>query len=166
MKEYVFPYFGKLQMDNLEEYYDVNIDYGDSEIQIELTFENKTIETYIMDKTKNLIENISKFDKQNQIYIFNDYNNSDGDTVKAYLQHHLEVVDKVELSRIINFEDTTTKPEKQLLAKLKLVRVAIYPEDEDNFAVFDYSIGQDITDYLVVINTDADGKLDYMAMES
>ena len=166
MTEYTMPYFGKLPIENLEDYYDVNIDYDGSEIQIDLNFENETIEISALDKTRNFIENIGNHDKQNRKYILNDYNDKDGDTVKTYLQHHLEAADKEELSRIINFEDTKIKQEQQLLAKLKLIRVGLYPEDEENFAVFDYSIGQDITDYLVVINTDPDGKLDYMAMES
>jgi len=52
------------------------------------------------------------------------------------------------------------------LTKLKLIRVGLYPTSEDNFAIFDYSIGEEITDYLVVINTDENGQLDYMTMES
>ncbi|MBK8496483.1 MAG: DUF2004 domain-containing protein [Chitinophagaceae bacterium] len=32
--------------------------------------------------------------------------------------------------------------------------------------MFDYSIGQEITNYLIVINTDENGNLDYMTMES
>ncbi len=102
----------------------------------------------------------------NKTYILNDYNDEDGDTVKFYLEHHLEEVGKDELSNLINFEDATIEPEKQLLKKLKLVRVGLYPESKDDFAVFDYSIGERITNYLVVINTDEKGQLDYMTMES
>lgn len=115
---------------------------------------------------KNVIENIEKYNKLNKTYILNDYNDEDGDTVKSYLEHHLEEVEKEELSNLINFDDKTIKPELQLLKNLKLVRVGIYPDHEDNFAIFDYSIGVEITNYLVVINTDEHGQLDYMAMES
>lgn len=40
------------------------------------------------------------------------------------------------------------------------------PHNENQFAIFDYSIDQDLTQYLVVINTDENGNLDYMTMES
>jgi hypothetical protein len=119
-----------------------------------------------MDKVKNFIENVDKFDKLNKTYILNDYNDEDGDTVKFYLEHHLEEVGKDKLSTLINFDDTTTEPEQQLLTKLKLVRVGLYPHDEENFAIFDYSIGEEITNYLVVIYTNENGELDYMTMES
>lgn len=166
MAEYTLPHFGNLSTENLKDYYDIDIDFNGTQIQIDLNFENDTIDTLTMDKIKNFIENIDKFDKLNKNYILNDYNDEDGETVKLYLEHHLEEVGKEELSTLINFDDTITEPEKQLLEKLKLVRVGIYPHDEENFAIFDYSIGREITQYLVVINTDENGELEYMTMES
>jgi hypothetical protein len=82
------------------------------------------------------------------------------------LEHHLEEVEQDELSTLINFDDSTTEPEQQLLTKLELVRIGLYPDNEDGFAILDYSIGREITNYLVVINTDQNGQLDYMSMES
>ncbi len=166
MTEYTLPHFGQLATENLEEYYDVDIEFNGNEIQIDLNFENKAIDIATMDKVKNFIENIEKFDNLNKTYILDDYNDEEGDTVKFYLEDHLEEIGKDELSTLINFDDTTIELEQQLLAKLKLVRVGLYPESEDNFAIFDYSIGQDITNYLVVINTDENGQLEYMTMES
>ena len=166
MTEYTLPHFGQLATENLEEYYDVDIVFNGNEIQIDLNFENKAIDIATMDKVKNFIENIEKFDILNKNYILDDYNDEEGDTVKFYLEDHLEEIGKDGLSTLINFDDTTIELEQQLLAKLKLVRVGLYPESEDNFAIFDYSIGQDITNYLVVINTDENGQLEYMTMES
>ncbi|QXU39993.1 DUF2004 domain-containing protein [Pedobacter sp. D749] len=166
MAEYALPYFGNLPTENLEEYYDVDIELNGNEIQVDLNFENQTVDTLILAKVKNFIEKLEKFDKLNKTYILDDYNDEDGDTVKFYLEHHLEELDKEELTKLVNFNDTITEPEQQLLSKLKLVRVGLYPDNEDNFAIFDYSIGKDITNYLVVINTDENGQLDYMTMES
>ena len=166
MAEYTLPHFEQLATENLEEYYDVDIEFNGNEIQIDLNFENKAIDLATMDKVKNFIENIEKFDNLNKTYILDDYNDEEGDTVKFYLEDHLEEIGKDELSTLINFDDTTIELEQQLLAKLKLVRVGLYPDSEDNFAIFDYSIGQDITNYLVVINTNENGQLDYMTMES
>ena len=166
MAEYTLPHFGKLTTENLEDYYDVEIEFNGSEIQIDLNFEDITIDTSTMDKVKNFIENIDKFDKLNKTYIHNDYSDQDGDTVKFYLEHHLEEISKDEISILIDFDNISTEPEQQLLTKLKLVRVGLYPHDEDNFAIFDYTIGRELTDYLVVIKTDGSGQLDYMTMES
>ncbi|CAH0288751.1 hypothetical protein SRABI27_04002 [Pedobacter sp. Bi27] len=148
MADYTLPYFGILRTENFEEYYDVDIELNGNEIQIDLNFDHKTINTLILDKVKNFIEKLEEFDKLNKTYILNDYNDEDGDTVKFYLEHHLEEVDKEELTKLVNFDDTIIEPEQQLLSKLKLVRVGLYPDSENNFAVFDYSIGKDITDQL------------------
>ena len=166
MAEYTLPHFGKLHTENLEDYYDVDIEFNGSEIQIDLNFEDITIDTSTMDKVKNFIENIDKFDKLNKTYIHNDYIDEDGDTVKLYLEHHLEEISKDEISILIKFDNLSIEPEQQLLTKLKLVRVGLYPHDEDNFAIFDYTIGREFTDYLVVIKTDENGQLDYLTMES
>ncbi|MFZ4930397.1 DUF2004 domain-containing protein [Chryseobacterium sp. Mn2064] len=166
MPEYILPHFGTLSTDNLEEYYNINIECNGKEIQIDLNFEDNNITTTQLDKVKSYLENLEKFDKLNKAYIVEDYHDEDGDTVRFYLEHHLEEVEKEELSTLINFEDKNTQPDQQLLTKLELVRVGIYPDSEDHFAISDYSIGKDVTDYLVVINTDENGQLDYMAMES
>jgi len=166
MKEYTLPYFGKLPTENLEEYYSVSIDFNGHEIQIDLNFENKNTETFQLDKVKSYLENIEKFNGLNKTYISDDYNDEEGDTVKFYIEHHLEEVGKDELSALINFDDPTLGPEQQLLKKIELVRVGLYPDSEDNFAILDYSIGENLTNYLVVINTDENGQLDYMTMES
>lgn len=166
MAEYTLPHFGTLPIGNLESYYDVDTELNGNDIQIDLNFENESIDTSTMDKIKSFIENIEKFDKLNLSYIQNDFNDDDGETVKIYLDHHLEEVDHDELAELINFGDNAIELNQQLMTKLKLVRVGLYPENEDYFATFDYSIGKDITDYLVVINTDKDGQLVYMTMES
>ncbi len=46
------------------------------------------------------------------------------------------------------------------------MRIGLYPDSDGQFAIFDYSIGRDLVDYLVVINTDENGMLEYMTMES
>ena len=63
MTEYTLPHFGQLATENLEEYYDVDIVFNGNEIQIDLNFENKAIDIATMDKVKNFIENIEKYNK-------------------------------------------------------------------------------------------------------
>ncbi len=58
-----------------------------------------------MEVVRNFIENIDKFDKQNKINIDTDYNDEEGETVKSYLEHHLEEIDKSELSNLIDFDN-------------------------------------------------------------
>ena len=166
MANYSLPYFGELDSKNLEEYYDVDIDFNGQKTQIDLNFENNSIDTKRLDIVKQFIENISEFDKKNKKYIEEDYADADNGTVKTYVEHRLEEIGKDELSNLVDFDNKATNPEIQLINSLRLVRVGLYPDNEDQFAVFDYSIGKELTQYLVVININEKGYLDYMTMES
>ena len=162
----VLPYFGQLDVNSLEDYYESSTTINGQAISIDLNFDNSSADKLKMATLKNVLENIENFDNQNKIYINNDYNDVDGDTVKSYLENHLEQFDDEELNLLIDKTDTSINPERQLLKKLTLVRLGLYPDNEEYLTTFDYSIGKDITQYLVVVTTDKDGKLNYITMES
>lgn len=166
MATYKLPHFGQLDPVNLDEYYDVGIDFNGKEIQIDLNFENKTIGIKRLDMVGRFLEKLNEFDEKNKKYMEQDYKDEEGDTVRTYIEHHLQEIDKDELNELVDFDNKLIEPATQLMEKLQLVRVGLYPDAEDQFATFDYSIGEEFTNYLVVINIDAKGKLDYMTMES
>ena len=154
MANYSLPHFGQIDLTNLDEYYSVKIDLDGREIEVDLNFEEKTIDSKQMDTVKKFMEKIPDYDKKNKKYIERDYADEDGDTVKMYVEHHLEEIDKTELAGLVDFDNKSVSPEKQLVKALHLVRIGFYPHDEDEFAIFDYSLGKELTDYLVVITTD------------
>ena len=160
------PHFGSLDPTSLDEYYDIDIDFNGHEIQIDLNFESKTIAPERLDTVKQFIDNIRIHDLNNKKHLQNDLDDEDADTVRTYLQHHLEELGTDDLSELIGPNARSGERSKLLLKKLHLVRVGLYPDSTDQFAIFDYSIGKDLTQYLVVIFTDENGNLDYMTMES
>lgn len=160
------PYFGILDSLLLEEYYDAEVDFNGRNIQIDLNFENGSIEKSKLEAAKQFIENIRIYDLNNQKYIQTDFENKEGDTVKFYLDNQIEELAEDDLAELIGSNTKSADQPKLLLKKLHLVRVGLYPDSEGQFAIFDYTIGKDLTDYLVVINTDENGNLDYMTMES
>ncbi len=166
MATFILPHFGPLDPHDLEEYYDTDIPFNDKSIQIDLNFEHGNINIKRLETVKSFIENIRIYDLNNKGYINNDYNDEDGDTVREYIGHHLDELGKLELAALTDQGSKPADYEKQLLKKLHLIRVGIYPDSEAQFAIFDYSLGTEFTNYLVVINTDENGNLDYMTMES
>jgi len=168
MTEKTLPHFGKLEIENLEEYYNVDIEFNGKEIQIDLNFENKKINTVTFDKIKDFIENIAEFDRQNQGYIKSDFDDENEDTVKEYVTFHVEELGNEFLEQI-NISSDDTDKEKTFLTKLHLTRVGLYPDGKYNtsyFAVFDYSINKELTDQLIVVKTDENGNLDHLNWES
>ncbi|RZK33198.1 MAG: DUF2004 domain-containing protein [Hymenobacter sp.] len=166
MATFTLPFFGQLELNSLEEYYSTKIEFNETIIGLDLNFEDKNITLSKAKIIKKFINNILEFDLKNKTYIQNDYKDADGDTVKFYLEFHLEELDKQELAKIIDFNNVAIEPEQQLLNKLRLVRLGFYPNDDDIFAVFDYSFGKEITNQLVVVNINNKGKLYYLTMES
>jgi len=164
MANFKLPYFGFLDSTALDEYYDVNIDFNNNQIQIDLNFENKTIDIERLETVQHFIENIRIHDLKNKKHIEDDF--SDGDTVQEYVEHHIEELATDDLNKLIGLNTKITDQPKLLLNKLHLIRVGLYPDSKDQFAIFDYSLGQELTDQLVVINTDENGNLDYITMES
>lgn len=166
MSSYTLPHFGKLDLTNLDEYYDVEIEFNGKEVDLDLNFGNKTVDPARMDIVKKFLDNLSEFDQKNKKYIDQDFEDEDRDTVTTYVEHHLEELNKDDLIKIINLDNEDVDHERQFINALHLVRVGFYPDGEDQFAIFDYSIGRDLTNYLVVIFTDENGEMDYITMES
>jgi hypothetical protein len=166
MAHITLPHFGPIDPEALDSYYDTEIDFNGRSISIDLNFGSSSIDSRKLETVLRFIENIRIYDINNKGFIAKDYHDEGGNTVKFYLQHHIEELGATELASLVDQGTKKDGYEKQLLSRLHLVRVGIYPEGEDQFAIFDYSLGVDLTNDLVVIFTDENGNLDYMTMES
>lgn len=166
MSNFKLSYFGTLDSTALEEYYDADIDFNNTKIRVDLNFESKTIDVKRLEIVNQFIENIRIHDMNNKKHIENDFKDVDGDTVKQYLEHHIEELGTDDLIQLIGSNVKKDDQPKLLLKKLSLIRVGLYPGSKEQFAIFDYSIAPDLTNHLVVVNTDDNGNLDYITMES
>lgn len=164
MPAYNLPFFGEINPIGLEEYYDVSIELNGNAINLDISFDEERIDTRSLDALAALLANLTNLDSENIALIKRDYA-GEGDTVKTYIDHHLEDMGVDELSGIVDM-DNTVSPQEQMLEAFRLVRVGFYPEDEVNFAIFDYSINPEFTQYLVVISRNKKGEVTYITMES
>jgi len=169
MSIYQLPHFGKLDLNALEGYYEAEFEINSEKAQFDLNFEGKSVPQNDMDCIKDIIDNIEAYNLSNKRLLFNVYTDGTENTVEEYIAFHLEEVDKNLLATLINFEDESAILERQLLDCLKLVRTGFYPDGKfgsESFAVFDYSIGKDITDQIIAIKTDKFGNLNQIDWES
>lgn len=166
MANFKLPYFGILDNMSLEDYYVTDIDFNGLEVQIDLNFEHVTIGINRLEIIKHFIENLRIHDLNNKRYLQNDFDDRNADNARFYIEKHLEDIGTDELTELIGRGTKTIDQPGLLLKKLHLVRVGLYPDSETAFAVFDYTIGKELTDQLVVINTDENGNLDYISLES
>jgi hypothetical protein len=155
-----------VELEALEDYYDFEVEYEGRKIYTDLNFETKSIAVARMDMVRNILVNLHTFDAQNRVSIQQNYEGADDDSALFYVEHHMATLDKDEQESLIDFSNEAIAPELQLLSKLHLVRIAFYPDSEDYFVTFDYSLGEKYTDTLLVVNTDAQGVVDFITVES
>lgn len=169
MKQFALPYFREIDLDNVEEYYYIEIEYKDNELNLDLNFDESLIEPVVATQIKYILDNIEAYDIQNRLYIDADYAKAkEGSFVNDFVNYHLEDIGE-EICEDIAIDLTATDRDEQFIKKLKLVRIGMYPDgkrDNGGFAVFDYSINPEITDQLLVINVDALGNLQHVSWES
>lgn len=160
------PYFGPLNTASIEEYYESGFEQNNNTITIDLNFENNTIDEERLYMVKRFLENIPAWMEKTSQYIQDNLNNEDDNTVREYADFLFEVMDEADLAELIDLEADPEERVAQIAEKLHLARIGLYPDGDDQFAIFDYTIGSDLVDNLVVIHTDENGVLDYMTIES
>jgi hypothetical protein len=174
MKNYLLPYFGQINLTSLEEDYYVEIELDGRKLKIDINFDKTSIDELEADNLKCFIENIGKFNQQNRKYIEYDYEDENRYPVKDYINAHVNLEP---IAKLIDFNNKEITPEIQLLNKLTIERVGIYPDgkyETTDYAVFDYTIEgnvykdarRTITDQLVVVKTDKNGVLNDLVTES
>lgn len=109
-------------------------------------------------KYKFIPESAIEINQCNTIEIRKEFENSEENTVKEYISHHLAEIPKDELDELMSSKDKTKSDKEKLFEKIKLTRIGIYPQDKDQYAIFDYTIGETYTQYLLVVKTDKNGK--------
>lgn len=156
-QEYMLPYFGPINLADLKEYYHTKIAFPDHDyvIGLDLNFKNKQLESAMADDIANFLSSLEELDKQNHLAIEKDFTDQVGETF-GYIQFLLEELEEKEINKIVGKNIDITNIEKQLLQKLRLVHVKLYPDGKygsDYFAIFDYSVdidGQPCNQVLVI----------------
>ncbi len=169
MANFEFPHFGQVDLTLLEEYYSIKIEWKGSFLNLDLNFLNKQITQEQAKIIKVFLDNIDNFEIQNKSVIDKDFL-EEGETAD-YINFYLDELDEDELSKIIDNNDKQSSTNNQLLDKLRLIRVGLYPDGKygaDYYGVFDYSIDIDgePCNQLLVVKTNETGDLDHITWES
>lgn len=155
------PYFGEIATDFADEYLEVTVPLYDTEINLDINF-GDSITLAHLQQTNTFLQQLDHHYKQVRHYLNANYYSQEDDTVRSYLDHHKNILDEASIEALESGDSTAIAG---VLQQLLPVRIGFYP-GEDVFATFDFSLNQDETDYLVVVNVTADGELAYMTVES
>ena len=166
----IYP-FGKIDPDNLNDYYHGVIQLNDLEIELDINFLEPNLEIRRTDPKKlenvqDFITNIVEYSKNVMKYIEEDYDsgNESADS-RFYLNHHLDL-DVMDETEILELFDTTDVTKEIYFSKLKIRRIGFYPEDPKNYVVVDVMFPPRITNYLLSVTFDDSFAMISIAMES
>lgn len=152
MSKYNLPGFEEIDIHSLNADYEGETQLNGRTVAMDLNFDNDTIEQGRLEVVKKFITDLANYNSIAKKAIEEDFK-SEG-SVKDYVDHHAE-----------ELGEEFSAPEK-ILEAFYLKRIGFYPDNEDYIAVFDYTIGEDLTDYLIVINFQEDGEISSLDMES
>ena len=156
--------FGKIDIENLEEFYEGSLDIQGNLVDVELIFDSDTIKTSEIKKLKNFIKNIKTFAQKALDELSKDYDlGENSQTVRQYLQHHLDQFSEDEIMNIFGSKDV----DKDLFfTALSIKTISLYPEDSDSYAVFNAHLPEGYTNYSMAVTFNDKGKLSSISMES
>ena len=163
MSKKKLTYFGEIENNSPEETNEGKVSIDNCLIKLDLNFYNGVPKHDWVNEYENYISKLQQHKVNVEAAFKADYE-EEGDT-KEYVNFHFEELDASEIDKVLVGTDASKSKEERLLSALKLVRVGFYPGKE-NYAVWDYTIGRDITDMLVVVNTDNKGTIQYVTWES
>lgn len=157
--------FGEIDFNKAEEEYTIyDYDLNGSKIWFDLIFENETVSESLIPDITAFITRIPELTATIKAKIIEDYQT--GEIVKGYINHHFEECPPEELTEIgINTDQPEQAIKDEMARNIHLKRIGIYAEDE-TFCVFDYTLSEEITQYLVVVNTNKQGEIEEIVIES
>lgn len=156
-------YFGEINVNSPQECNEGRVVIDNCQIELDLNFYNGVPNHNWLDEYENYIKDVKQHKSIVEAAIRSDY--EEGGDVKEYVDFHLEELESAVIDAVLEGSDTSKSKEERLLSALKLVRIGFYPGG-DNYAVWDYTIGKEITDLIVVVNTDTTGKINNVTWEN
>lgn len=162
MNDRTITYFDEIDFDS-DDFFETEIVLNCDKITLNLEFRDGLPK---FDWTKQYENYISKLDEYKQKVdkaIIKDF--KDEETTLEYIEHHIDELDDLSIEKLIKDTDQDKPITERLLSTLKLQRIGFRFDDEE-FAAWDYTLGSDITNYILAVYTDKNGKVTDFSIES
>lgn len=157
------PYFGDIDPSTIQDYYETTIVLDNRTIKLDLNFKGTTIEADNIYKLHGFLEEISILLTTVKEFI---YANRDDGEVQFFIDFHKEELIGEELDFILENADKSLSTSQQILSVTQLRRIGFYPEQDNYFAIFDFGVDENISQYLLVVIMNSDKTINHVAIES
>ncbi len=153
-------------MDQLEEWYESEFEYKGKTVTLDLNVEGaKQIEAAEMQAVDEFLDNLSEYEASVRSALKKDLNKK-GFTY-SYIDIIKDEIDEEELEGLLAEAEKKLKRNDRILSLIYLSRIGLYLDKEDEtLAVFDYTISEDLTNELLVVNLSKDKQIKWITVES
>jgi hypothetical protein len=148
-------------------FWDATITFADHGVFFDLTIDGEELtEADLADLPQNP-EDLVPLDRAARRAILEDARSRDEDAAAIlYVTHHQRLLPAADFERLFGTDRPDLGNLEPLLSRLVLVRVGLYPEDEDQRILLDYSIDPDVTDYVLSVSFDLKRQPSGVGLES
>ncbi len=136
------------------------------DVPVDINADSDAFTREMLAEIGNFISDAARFDEISRDAFKSEFAEKPEGTVGTYLSHHAEELGEKELLRIFGTADPDDLDINHLLDALQLRRIGLYPGSENYVAVFDYTIDEEATDYILAVEFDGDGELYGISMDS
>lgn len=163
MRPFKLPIFNEIDLDDLENWYDAEVEVDGDKVSMDMNFDETTTGESEVTFVKEYLEKLPELSRLLKERVRADLSNA---TTQEYLTTVKGKVSVEKLNEQLSKADQSLPQDEQLLSFLRLKRVAFFPEDAERFAFFDYTLGVDFTDYLLAFTLDTKGEVVELSIEN
>ncbi len=158
------PPFAGIDETDAEDFYSAQLHVGGRDVEITLNFDSSDLDADHLNDTRKFIARADQIAAAAIDAIAKDFEAADqSQASRLYLEHCLDTIEEKDIVSVFGSSGVTAQ---QFIGALMLHRISLYPENDDGFAVLDYGLPEEYTDYLIVANFDRDAQLTELSVES
>jgi hypothetical protein len=167
MPTFEIPHVGAVDFPNgTGGYWQFDLPMRSGDVPVDINSEGDAFTREMLDEIRVFISDAARFDDIAREAFKAEFTEKPEGNVGTYLSHHAEELGEKELLRIFGTADPDDLTIEHLLDALQLKRIGLYPGSDDLAAVFDYTIDDEATDYILAMEFDRDGEVYGISMDS
>jgi len=120
----------------------------------------------LLDGVAGFVGNLADFDQSARDFLRHDFEQNNESSVRLYIEHHLETPAPDDLRAFRGVANSQAIDANLFLSEMYLCRVGLYPDNQNECALFDYTVGEWLTQYVIVVRFDSEGVILGAEMES
>jgi hypothetical protein len=140
------------------------VEFDGQEVRVDVTF-REGVRRALLEDLAPRVADVQRLDSDARQSLREDLARGDNhDAMPLYRSHHIAELEPSLARRFFDVDLDDPATDQTFLRSMRLIRVGIYPESGE--IVCDYTIGPEVTNYLVAVTFGPNGKVRDVALES